>query len=591
MKWHSAIKQGLKDRDDREIGGLGHVIDSYNSVLVKATALEERTNILQQQLDQVRSQYADASKALANLEEVGTPQAQKKFADIEEQNLSLKREIADLYKTQGQNAQRLVEALEVNRQNDASIKRQQEDLQDLTATNSHLSMRLRDALELIKEKDSLIQILKDELATHQLELVQREEQLRESNEKVRKLEGENRQLVERWMLLKQEEAKKMNEANEFVETALKTKQAVENKRQSSHPDVVLEGTMQDKRLPRCLPPNVAVKKVSAHDGDINCIQVSKDGSIVATGGNDKKLILFDARSGSVRGTLIGSLQGIMSAAFNADGELVLGTSNDNSAKIWSISTSRLRHTLTGHIGKVYSAKFTDSNRVISGSHDRTLKLWDLAKGYCVKTLFTLSSCNDLELLDGEGSMIVSGHLDNNLRVWDTRSGNLSREVSGLHSGQITSVNLSPNRNLLLTTSRDNTMKLIDIRTYEPVASFTHETFRVGMNWSKSCFSPDGNYVASGSLDGSLFIWNVESQAIEKVIKEHKANMTRVAETRGLLALDDLPEGVDAAFAPAFNKPGFAFEESPGDAVTDAETPPGKDGTAIRLKGEVAVENA
>ncbi|RKO83771.1 WD40-repeat-containing domain protein, partial [Blyttiomyces helicus] len=206
-----------------------------------------------------------------------------------------------------------------------------------------------------------------------------------------------------------------------------------------------------------------------HDSDINCIQISRDGALLGTGGNDKKLILYDSKTGAcvASATLVGCNQAVMCVSFNATSDHVLGTSNDNA------------HTLTGHIGKVYAARFTDSNRVISGSHDRTIKLWDLAKGYCIKTIFTLSSCNDLISLDGDGTVIVSGHLDNNLRIWDTRSGNLVKEVTGIHSGQITGVEASPS-------------------------------------------SPDGQYVASGSADGALYFWNAAQGRVEKVLREHRS---------------------------------------------------------------------
>lgn len=45
--------------------------------------------------------------------------------------------------------------------------------------------------------------------------------------------------------------------------------------------------------------------------------------------------------------------------------------------------SILKHTLTGHTSKVMSAKFLgETNQVVSGSHDRTLKLWDLRRRAC-----------------------------------------------------------------------------------------------------------------------------------------------------------------------------------------------------------------
>lgn len=46
-------------------------------------------------------------------------------------------------------------------------------------------------------------------------------------------------------------------------------------------------------------------------------------------------------------------------------------------------------------------------------------------------------------MDSDGQTLISGHLDNNVRLWDARTGTAIKELTGIHSGQITSVSMSP----------------------------------------------------------------------------------------------------------------------------------------------------
>lgn len=62
----------------------------------------------------------------------------------------------------------------------------------------------------------------------------------------------------------------------------------------------------------------------------------------ATGGADKKIKLFDARTGHLIQTLSGALQTITSVAFNSSDEMILGSCTDNATRIWSLATHRLR---------------------------------------------------------------------------------------------------------------------------------------------------------------------------------------------------------------------------------------------------------
>lgn len=50
--------------------------------------------------------------------------------------------------------------------------------------------------------------------------------------------------------------------------------------------------------------------------------------------------------------------------------------------------------------------------------------------------------------------------------------------------------------------------------------FSADGFKVGCDWARATFSPDGQYVAVGSSDGSVYIWGVHTNKVEGVLKEH-----------------------------------------------------------------------
>lgn len=138
----------------------------------------------------------------------------------------------------------------------------------------------------------------------------------------------------------------------------------------------------------------------------------------------------------------------------------------------------LQHTLTGHSGKVMAAKFLgEPSKVVTGSHDRTLKIWDLRSRACVETKFAGSSCNDLVTTgtDVSGTTIISGHYDKKIRFWDTRTDCSANEI--ILQGKITSLDLSKDCKYLLSCVRDDTIKLLDLRMNQII-----KTFRYFENW-------------------------------------------------------------------------------------------------------------
>ena len=74
-------------------------------------------------------------------------------------------------------------------------------------------------------------------------------------------------------------------------------------------------------------------------------------------------------------------------AFSHDGKQIVSGSDDKTIKIWDASSGACLKTLEGHSDWVRSVAFShDGKQVVSGSGDKTIKIWDASSGACLKTL-------------------------------------------------------------------------------------------------------------------------------------------------------------------------------------------------------------
>nr|XP_014343630.1 PREDICTED: autophagy-related protein 16-1 [Latimeria chalumnae] len=141
----------------------------------------------------------------------------------------------------------------------------------------------------------------------------------------------------------------------------------------------------------------------------------------------------------------------------------------------------------------------------------------------IKTVFAGSSCNDIVCTE---QCVMSGHFDKKIRFWDIRAESVVRDLT--LQGRITALDLNPERTELLTCSRDDLLKIIDLR-----KNAVKQTFRwIGLLELIIFFSycsPDGCYVMAGSADGVLYVWNVHTGKVEKALgKHHSSSINAVA---------------------------------------------------------------
>ncbi|PSN41585.1 Transducin beta-like protein 3 [Blattella germanica] len=124
---------------------------------------------------------------------------------------------------------------------------------------------------------------------------------------------------------------------------------------------------------------------SIHKGPLSCLALNAEGTILASGGTDSSVRIWNLQHQSCTYNLRGC-QGVISIV-KFEGELVFAAGDDSVIHAWNISSGEETITLSGHYSKVTGlAYLPESNQLVSCSRDRVIILWDLSTGNAERTI-------------------------------------------------------------------------------------------------------------------------------------------------------------------------------------------------------------
>jgi WD40 repeat protein len=239
---------------------------------------------------------------------------------------------------------------------------------------------------------------------------------------------------------------------------------------------------------------------------------SPDGTLLASTGTDRQILVWDLATGTLRHRLAGQPFRVTTLAFSPDGAtLVCG---GKSVRLWDMKTGRLRRTLTGHRDWVCTVAFSpDGTTIASGSCDWSFhrghdwprpasrgpetcewRLWDAASGDLRRTVTGSGPLLSLAFAP-DGKSLACG-MGTEVRLYDLASEAPGRVVTGHHHG-VTSVAFTPDGAAVISGSHDHTVKRTSLATgreeWEAPGSFEQV--------NAVALSEDGSLLATGSSDG------------------------------------------------------------------------------------------
>jgi WD40 repeat protein len=266
-------------------------------------------------------------------------------------------------------------------------------------------------------------------------------------------------------------------------------------------------------------------------------------AIAATGLSHSAFVQFPnhPQSASVEGSLMDAIREnperdrllhesrVHSVAFSPDGKRIVSGSNDKTLRLWDASNGQpIGKPFHGNESAVTSVAFSpDGKRIVSGNSDKTVRVWDASSGQTIGKPFhghenMVSSVS----YSPDGKRIVSGGYDKTVRVWNASSGQtIGKPLKG-HEDNVDSVAFSPNGKRIVSGSRDKTVRVWDANSGQTIGKPLkgHEDVV-----SSVAFSPDSKRIVSGSLDKTVRLWDASNgQSIGKPLEGHEDQVFSVA---------------------------------------------------------------
>ncbi|KAK4260129.1 hypothetical protein QN277_003286 [Acacia crassicarpa] len=271
------------------------------------------------------------------------------------------------------------------------------------------------------------------------------------------------------------------------------------------------------------PLNVLVLKhvrgrTNEKSKDVTTLDWNGEGTLLATGSYDGQARIWTT-NGELRSTLSKHKGPIFSLKWNKKGDYLLTGSCDKTAIVWDVKAEEWKQQFEFHSGPTLDVDWRNNVSFATSSTDNMIYVCKIGENRPIKTFAGHQGEVNCVKWDPTGQLLASCSDDITAKIWSMKQDTYLYDLRE-HTKEIYTIRWSPtgpgtsnpNQKLVLASaSFDSTIKLWDIEVGKLICSLNGHRDPV----YSLAFSPNGEYIASGSLDKSMHVWSLKERKIVK----------------------------------------------------------------------------